>query len=53
MVDGALAHARRPRADDGRAAIVAEADRVARARLGRLFAERPDLPVPPGFAPGP
>jgi cytosine/adenosine deaminase-related metal-dependent hydrolase len=30
-------------------ALVAEADRVARAAWARLFAERPDLPWPPGF----
>jgi hypothetical protein len=30
-------------------AIVAEADRVARAAWRRLFAERPDLPRPPGL----
>jgi len=32
-------------------AIVAEADRVARAAWGRLFKERPDLPRPAGFDP--
>jgi cytosine/adenosine deaminase-related metal-dependent hydrolase len=31
-------------------AIVAEAERVARAAWARLFAERPDLSRPPGFA---
>jgi 5-methylthioadenosine/S-adenosylhomocysteine deaminase len=30
-------------------AIVAEADRIARAAWQRLFAQRPDLPRPPGF----
>jgi 5-methylthioadenosine/S-adenosylhomocysteine deaminase len=30
-------------------ALVAEADRVARAAWRRLFARRPDLPRPPGF----
>ena len=30
-------------------AIVAEADRIARAAWGRLFAERPDLTRPPGL----
>ena len=30
-------------------ALVAEAERVARAAWARLFAERPDLPRPPGF----
>jgi len=30
-------------------AIVAEAERVARAAWARLFAERPDLMPPPGF----
>jgi 5-methylthioadenosine/S-adenosylhomocysteine deaminase len=30
-------------------AIVREADRIARAAWGRLFAERPDLPRPPGL----
>jgi len=34
-------------------AIVAEADRVARAAWRRLFAERPDLPRPPGLQIGP
>jgi len=33
--------------------IVAEPDRIARRAWSRLFAERPDLPVPPGFAAGP
>ena len=33
--------------------IVAEADRIARRAWARLFAERPDLAVPPGFVPGP
>ncbi|HEX9820554.1 MAG TPA: amidohydrolase family protein [Methylomirabilota bacterium] len=32
-------------------AVVAEADRVARAAWGRLFKERPDLRRPPGFDP--
>src|SRR3954471_16222612 len=32
--------------------IVAEADRIARGAWARLFAGRPDLPAPPGFAPG-
>ena len=31
------------------AAIVSEADRIARAAWGRLFAERPDLPRPSGL----
>jgi hypothetical protein len=31
------------------AAIVGEADRIARAAWGRLFAERPDLTRPPGL----
>jgi 5-methylthioadenosine/S-adenosylhomocysteine deaminase len=31
-------------------ALVAEADRIARAAWGRLFAERPDLTPPPGLA---
>ncbi|MBX6376096.1 MAG: amidohydrolase family protein [Acetobacteraceae bacterium] len=35
------------------AAIVREADRIARRAWARLFAERPDLEVPPGFAPPP
>jgi cytosine/adenosine deaminase-related metal-dependent hydrolase len=35
------------------AAIVAEADRIARRAWVRLFAERPDLEVPPGFSPAP
>ena len=30
-------------------AIVAEADRVARAAWAKLFAERPNLPRPPGL----
>jgi 5-methylthioadenosine/S-adenosylhomocysteine deaminase len=30
-------------------ALVAEADRIARAAWGRLFERRPDLPRPPGF----
>jgi 5-methylthioadenosine/S-adenosylhomocysteine deaminase len=30
-------------------ALVAEAERVARAAWSRLFAERPDLPRPPGL----
>jgi hypothetical protein len=30
-------------------AIVGEADRIARAAWGRLFAERPDLTPPPGL----
>jgi cytosine/adenosine deaminase-related metal-dependent hydrolase len=30
-------------------AIVAEADRIARTAWHRLFAQRPDLPRPPGF----
>jgi len=34
-------------------AIIREADRIARRAWARLFAERPDLPVPPGFAPPP
>jgi cytosine/adenosine deaminase-related metal-dependent hydrolase len=32
------------------AAIVREADRIARRAWAKLFADRPDLPVPPGFA---
>jgi 5-methylthioadenosine/S-adenosylhomocysteine deaminase len=35
------------------AAIVREADRIARRAWAKLFAERPDLEVPPGFAPPP
>jgi cytosine/adenosine deaminase-related metal-dependent hydrolase len=31
------------------AAIVREADRIARRAWAKLFADRPDLPVPPGF----
>jgi hypothetical protein len=30
-------------------AIVAEAERIARAAWGRLFKERPELPRPPGL----
>jgi len=30
-------------------AIVAEADRIARAAWQRLFEQRPNLPRPPGF----
>jgi len=37
--------------DEG--AIVREADRIARRAWARLFAKRPDLPVPRGFAPPP
>ncbi|WP_270934819.1 amidohydrolase family protein [Falsiroseomonas oryzae] len=35
------------------AAIVRDADRIARRAWARLFAERPDIEVPPGFAPAP
>jgi 5-methylthioadenosine/S-adenosylhomocysteine deaminase len=35
------------------AAIVREADRIARRAWARLFAERPELAAPPGFAPPP
>jgi 5-methylthioadenosine/S-adenosylhomocysteine deaminase len=53
MVDGAwvMRDGRVLTLDEPR--IVAEADRIARHAWARLFAERPDLPVPPGFAPGP
>ena len=37
--------------DEG--AVVREADRIARRAWARLFAKRPDLPVPRGFAPPP
>jgi hypothetical protein len=30
-------------------ALVAEAERIARAAWARLFKERPELPRPPGF----
>ena len=35
------------------ATILREADRIARRAWAKLFAERPDLEVPPGFAPPP
>jgi 5-methylthioadenosine/S-adenosylhomocysteine deaminase len=31
--------------------ILREAERIARRAWGKLFAERPDLPVPEGFVP--
>jgi 5-methylthioadenosine/S-adenosylhomocysteine deaminase len=53
MVDGAwvMRDGRVLTMDEPR--IVAEADRIARRAWARLFAERPDLAVPPGFVPGP
>jgi cytosine/adenosine deaminase-related metal-dependent hydrolase len=52
MVDGRFVMRDRRVLTLDEAAIVAEADRIARAAWGRLRAERPDLPFPPGMDPG-